>query len=125
MNPTFPPTSSEQIPPLVSVVIPLYNKQRTIARAVASLRIQSLQAFEVVIVDDGSTDTSWEQLELCGATTDPRFRCVRQANAGPGAARNAGARLAHGKYLAFLDADDEWLPEHLQRAVQALEGVGD
>lgn len=107
--------------PLVSVVIPLYNKQRTIARSVASLRHQQFQDFEVIVMDDGSTDASWAQLEACGATVDPRFRCMRQANAGPGAARNAGARLARGKYLAFLDADDEWLPEHLQRAMQALE----
>lgn len=119
MNPTQATDATRA--PLVSVVIPLYNKQRTIARSVASLRQQQFQDFEVIIMDDGSTDASWAQLEACGATTDPRFRCVRQANAGPGAARNAGARLARGKYLAFLDADDEWLPEHLQRAMQALE----
>ncbi len=117
-SPFSPPP--EQATPVVSVVIPLYNKQRTIARSIASLRAQSMQTFEVIIVDDGSSDGSWAQLEQCGATADPRFRCVRQANAGPGAARNAGSRLARGQYLAFLDADDEWLPQHLERAVQAL-----
>lgn len=106
--------------PFVTVVIPLYNKQRTIARAIASIRAQTFQDFEVVIVDDGSTDGSAQQLEACGATADPRFRCVRQANAGPGAARNAGARRARGRCIAFLDADDEWLPHHLQHAAQAL-----
>lgn len=106
--------------PFVTVVIPLYNKQRTIARAIASIRAQTFQDFEVVIVDDGSTDGSAQELVACGATADPRFRCVRQANAGPGAARNAGARLARGRCIAFLDADDEWLPQHLQHAAQAL-----
>lgn len=106
--------------PFVTIVIPLYNKQRTIARAIASIRAQTLQDFEVVIVDDGSTDGSVHELEACGATTDPRFRCVRQTNAGPGAARNVGARLARGRCIAFLDADDEWLPEHLQHAARAL-----
>lgn len=116
--------SIERETPLVSVVIPLYNKQRTVARSVASLRQQTFQDFEVIVVDDGSTDASWAQLEACGALSDPRFRCVQQVNAGPGAARNGGARLARGKFLAFLDADDEWLPEHLQRAMQALEQEG-
>ncbi len=114
----------ENATPLVSVVIPLYNKQRTIARAVASIRAQTMTDWEVVVVDDGSTDASAAELAACGGAADPRFRCVRQANAGPGAARNQGARLAAGKYLAFLDADDEWLPGHLQHAVQALEGEG-
>lgn len=107
--------------PFATVVIPLYNKQRTIARAVASIRAQTLQDFEVVIVDDGSTDASAQVLADCGALADPRFRCVHQANAGPGAARNAGARLARGRCLAFLDADDEWLPGHLAHAAQALQ----
>jgi hypothetical protein len=116
----LPHASKEREAPLVSVVIPLYNKQRTVVRSVASLRQQTFQDFEVIVIDDGSTDGSWAQLEACGALSDAQFRCVQQANAGPGAARNAGARIARGTYLAFLDADDEWLPEHLARATQAL-----
>jgi hypothetical protein len=108
------------ITPWCTVVIPLYNKQRTIARAIASIRAQTCQDFEVVIVDDGSTDGSLAAVMACGIDADPRFRVVRQANAGPGAARNAGALRARGHCLAFLDADDEWLPGHLQHAFDAF-----
>jgi glycosyltransferase involved in cell wall biosynthesis len=110
-------TSAE---PRVSIVIPLYNKERTIARTLDSIRAQTLSDFETIIVDDGSTDGSVECVERSGVDADPRFRLVRQTNAGPGAARNAGARLARGKYLAFIDADDEWKPTYLERALAAL-----
>lgn len=101
-----------------SIIIPLYNKEPFIARALGSISRQTRGDFEVIVVDDGSTDSG---PDLVRAFPDQRVRLVEQANAGPGAARNAGARLARGKYLAFLDADDEWLPDFLEATVELLE----
>lgn len=114
------PANAPAAPPKVSVVIPLYNKQRQIERAVGSIFGQGVQDFEVVIVDDGSTDRSLDMLERSPWAQDARLRIVRQRNAGPGRARNEGARLARAQRLAFLDADDEWLPGHLAGAMAAL-----
>ncbi len=75
---------------------------------------QSVSDFEVIVVDDGSTDSG---ADLVARYPDPRFRLVRQANAGPAAARNRGIREASGQYLAFLDGDDTWLPEYLETAL--------
>jgi len=101
----------------ISVVIPLYNKQASIVRAVESIFAQEYQLFEIIVIDDGSTDGSVERLEhVC----DPRLRIVRQENAGPGVARNRGAALAQGEYLAFLDADDCWKPAYLSTAHKIL-----
>jgi len=102
----------------VSIIIPLYNKAQTIQRALASVFRQTLQDFEVIIIDDGSTDGSAEQVAACA---DPRVTLIRQENAGPSAARDRGMRLAQGEYLALLDGDDEWLPDHLARAVRLLD----
>ncbi len=107
-----------------SVVVPLYNKAATVARSLESIRSQTFQDFEVIVVDDGSTDASAECAELFLKSADGRFRMVRQANAGPGAARNRGIAEAKGELLAFLDADDEWLPEFLERAVSRLAETG-
>ncbi|TGD71880.1 glycosyltransferase [Mangrovimicrobium sediminis] len=103
---------------LITVVIPLYNKRETIRRAISSVLAQSEPRFELVVVDDGSTDDS---AEIVAEFQDPRLRLVRQENAGPGAARNTGARLGECSYLAFLDADDEWEPGFLSTALSRLE----
>ena len=100
-----------------SVIIPLYRKPDTIVRAVQSVLDQSFQDFEIIVVDDGSPDDSVARLE---SLSDPRIRLVRQANAGPGVARNRGAALANGAYLAFLDADDCWRPGFLAEAMRIL-----
>jgi len=93
-----------------SVIIPLFNKRAYFGRTLSSLLKQDFRDFEVVVVDDGSTDGSPEMVE---ALTDPRIRLIRQSNAGPGPARNTAARHAAGEWLALLDADDLWQPDHL------------
>ena len=99
---------------MISIIIPLYNKADSIAKALDSIFAQTYQDLEVVVVDDGSTDDGAVIVEQC---TDPRIRLIRQANAGVSAARNRGIEKAKGEYVAFLDADDEWMPQFLEEIV--------
>lgn len=95
---------------MFSVVIPLWNKRHTVAATLAGAMAQTWRDFELILVDDGSTDGGMaETLRF----DDPRIRRLTQANAGPGAARNSGIRAARGEWIAFLDADDIWFPDHL------------
>ena len=105
--------SEEYEPGLVSVVIPLYNKERHIARAIQSVLGQTYGDFELIVVNDGSTDGS---VEVVKTFNDPRIRLVHREHInswGGHAARNRGIREARCDLIAFLDADDEWLSEHL------------
>ena len=95
---------------MISVVIPLYNKEKQIAYTLQSVFEQTFQDFEIVVVDDGSTDNSVEEVEKFD---DSRIRLIHQTNAGVSAARNRGIEEARGELIAFLDADDEWMPEYL------------
>ncbi len=106
--------------PLVDVVVPLYNKVEVVARAVNSALGQTFGDFRLIVVDDGSTDGSADRVPV-----DPRITLLRQANAGPGAARNRGLREGAAPFVAFLDADDEWLPEFLGTTVGALQANPD
>src|ERR1043166_1854397 len=106
--------------PLVSVVLPTYNRAHTLARAVRSVLAQSHRHLEIVVVDDGSTDATVALVQKL-ALEDPRVRLVQQANRGPAAARNTGVRQARGEFVAFQDSDDEWLVEKLERQLAALE----
>lgn len=99
----------------VSVVIPLYNKASYVRRAVQSVLQQSHRDFELIVVDDGSTDGS---AEVLADIADARLTVHRQANAGAGAARNTGMALARNTWIALLDADDMWLPNHLAELAQ-------
>ena len=101
--------------PAVSVVIPLYNKGPHIARALTSVLAQTFQDFEVIVVDDGSTD---DGTEVVRGFDDPRIRLIQQENQGVSAARNRGIEAARAELVAFLDADDEWLPGFLETVLR-------
>ena len=102
---------------MFSVVVPLYNKQDFVRRTIDSVLAQSLGDFEVIVVDDGSTDDSVARLE---AYSDPRLRIVRQANSGEGAARNRGLHESRYEWIALLDADDYWFPDHLAALAEMI-----
>ena len=102
---------------LVSVIIPTYNRGRTIARAVDSVLAQSWKSVEIIVVDSYSTDGTAEVLASYG----DKIRVIRQAKEGPPAARNAGIKAAAGEIISFLDSDDEWLPGKLERQVKLLQ----
>lgn len=109
----------------ISVVIPLYNKERYIASALESILDQSYQPAEIIVVNDGSTDRSTEVVELFN---DPRIKLINQEHSGVSAARNTGWRMAQSEWVAFLDGDDEWKTDFLLKTstmVRALakEGV--
>ena len=105
----------------VSIIVPLFNKAAHVKRAVDSILAQTYADFELIVVDDGSTDESPQVVENYD---DPRIRLVRQNNLGPGAARNRGLNEARGELVAFLDADDEWLPDYLADSVRLIDGYG-
>lgn len=96
--------------PVFTVVIPVYNREDSVARSIDSVLRQTTDGFEVVVVDDGSTDGT---PAILAQYSDPRVRTIRQENAGVSAARNAGAALANGQYLLFLDSDDFAEPDWL------------
>jgi glycosyltransferase involved in cell wall biosynthesis len=103
----------------ISVIIPVFNGERHLAEAISSVRAQDRAAEEIIVVDDGSTDRS---AEIARSFTGVRYH--RQEQRGPGAARNLGVDLATGALLAFLDADDLWLPGKLSRQLATFERDG-
>lgn len=108
------------MPPLISVVIPVYNGADFVAAAISSALAQSYRPTEVIVVDDGSIDAT---AQIVGAYRDVHYIC--QANRGPSAARNTGIDAAHGEYIAFLDADDVWMPDKLAKQMALLESCPD
>ncbi len=104
------------IAPLVTVIIPAYNRAGTIARSIDSVLAQTYRPMEVIVVDDGSTDQTVEVIQSYGE----QVTLVRQANGGPSSARNSGAACAKGEIIAFLDSDDTWKPEKLERQVPLM-----
>ena len=110
-------------PPVLSVVLPIYNVEAYLETTLASVAAQSLREFEVVIVDDGSPDSSAD-IARAWAARDRRFRVVSQENAGPSAARNTGIRHCTAPYLTFVDGDDTLPPDAWKHLVGALERTG-
>lgn len=104
--------------PYFSVVMPVYKVAPYIQTTLESLYRQTEPDFEIVVIDDGSPD---ETPEILSRQTDPRLRVIRQENAGASAARNRGIREARGRWVAFMDGDDAWVPNHLELARAALE----
>jgi glycosyltransferase involved in cell wall biosynthesis len=105
--------------PFFSVVIPVYNRADVLENTLGSVLAQTCQDFEIIVVDDGSTDDPAEVVRKLG---DARIRLVRQDNRGGGAARNRGMDEARGKFVALLDSDDRFLPRHLEMLKPLLAG---
>jgi glycosyltransferase involved in cell wall biosynthesis len=101
--------------PAVSVIMPLYNKEHEIGRAIQSILLQTFTNFEVIVVNDGSTDRG---SEIVRSLSDPRIRIIDQTNAGVSTARNKGIAEAQADLIAFLDADDEWEPDFLETIIR-------
>lgn len=104
--------------PLISIIIPTYNKSQYLKEAIESVLNQTYKEIEVIVVDDGSTDNTGEVVK---SFDDPRVIYFFQKNKGPAAARNSGLRRAKGKYIAFLDSDDLWLKEKLKKQIDFME----
>ncbi len=106
----------------VSIIIPVYGVEKYIATAVQSVINQTYKNFEMLIIDDDSPD---ESVKNCRQFSDPRIKIIHQNNRGLAGARNTGIRHAKGDYLAFLDGDDLWLPQKLERHIEHLEKFPD
>ena len=115
----LPPLAFEHPPEpgLVSCVIPVYNGARYLAESIESVLAQEYRPLEVIVVDDGSTDGTGAVLDAFG----DRIRSFRQENGGPSVARNRGMEMSRGEFIAFLDADDLWVPDKLRLQLDAME----
>jgi glycosyltransferase involved in cell wall biosynthesis len=100
----------------ISAVIPLYNKERSISRAIKSVLNQTKQIFEIIVINDGSTDNSSKRVSQLSEKSD-LIRMIHQENAGVSAARNRGVQEARSDIIAFLDADDEWYPTFIEEII--------
>lgn len=108
--------------PTVTVILPTFNRAHLVGRAIRSVLAQTYRDFELIIVDDGSTDNTEKFVHSLG---DPRIRFIRHARTrGGSAARNTGIKVARGKYIAFQDSDAEWLPRKLERQMAVFERDG-
>lgn len=108
---------------LVSVIIPLYNAEKTIGRCLQSVMNQSYENLEIILADDGSTD---ESVAICReyGRTDSRIRILQQSNSGPGVARNLGIDGSNGAYIAFVDSDDYIEPDMIEKMLKAIQDSG-
>ncbi|MEX0799193.1 MAG: glycosyltransferase [Bacteriovoracaceae bacterium] len=109
--------------PFFSVITPAYNRAYTLERAIESVQIQKFKDWELIVIDDGSTDDTAKVLEAHAGPA--KIKIVKTDNHGVSMARNIGARKAQGEWLAFLDSDDEWLPQKLQRQFDFIQNFPD
>ncbi|QDS88344.1 GalNAc(5)-diNAcBac-PP-undecaprenol beta-1,3-glucosyltransferase [Rosistilla ulvae] len=110
-----------KLAPRITVIIPTFNRERWLPRSIASVQNQTFQDWELLVVDDGSTDQSMALLESFAAE-DARIQVLRNCRGkGVSGARNTGIDAARGDYVAFLDSDDEWMPSHLEKSLVALD----
>jgi glycosyltransferase involved in cell wall biosynthesis len=107
--------------PLVSVIIPTYNRAGVICKSIDDVFRQTYKNIELIVIDDGSTDDTQATLRRYGS----RIRWFTQANSGPSAARNRGLEVSRGDIIAFQDSDDLWEPTKLERQVRIMEKFGD
>src|SRR5262245_28149594 len=115
-------TSATRMTPRISVVIPVLNRAAVVRRAIASVLAQTFQDFEIVVVDDGSTDGTAESVDTL---SDRRIRVIRhEQTLGGGAARNTGIRASRAPFVAFLDSDDEWVPTKLEKQLGVFDNSG-
>lgn len=108
---------------MISIIIPLYNKESTIKDSLHTILSQDFLDYEVVIIDDGSTDKS---LERINEIRDSRIKVYRKSNGGPSSARNYGVKKAQGEWIVFLDADDSFLPGalmHFDSLIKSQNGI--
>lgn len=112
-------------PPLVSVIVTCFNRQAYLAEALDSILEQRLTDYEIVLVDDGSTDDSARIAGEYAERHGDRLRYHHQTNRGAAAAKNTGVRLAAGRYIAFLDSDDRWTPDKLETQLRHVESHPD
>lgn len=113
-------TETTDMVPLVSVIIPVWNTAKSVEKLIQELFHQSYQTIEIIAIDDGSSDNSLQVLHNL-AKADKRLKVIHQENAGVSAARNRGIDLATGKYLIFIDSDDEILPDFVEALVGAMQ----
>jgi glycosyltransferase involved in cell wall biosynthesis len=107
-----------KVKPTISVIIPTYNRAHLVGRAILSVLQQTYRDFEIIVVDDSSADNTEEVVK---SFDDERIRYFkRNKNRGGAAARNTGVKLAQGKFIAFLDSDDEWFPEKLRKQIALI-----
>lgn len=106
--------------PLVSVIIPTFNRRSTIKRAIDSVLTQTWKNFEIIIVDDCSTDDTFAFIQEQYGTLDNLIYIINEQNCGAGESRNIGVSYAHGDYIAFHDSDDEWMPQKLELQMQKI-----
>ena len=103
--------------PLISVIVPVWNGEKTLAECVGSIIHQSLQDMEIILVDDGSSDGTWALMERL-AEEDARIRILHRENEGVSQARNAGIEMSRGRYVRFVDADDQLPPDSMRILVE-------
>jgi glycosyltransferase involved in cell wall biosynthesis len=116
-----PRHDKQSTPPLVSIIVPVFNRKKLVKRVIGTVKAQTYIYWELILVDDASTDATKSVIESL-TSNEPRVRSVDNVNnKGPSGARNTGLDLARGKYIAYQDSDDEWQPYHLEKMIYFLE----